>query len=495
MNERTASRGRVLVVEDEAYVRESLVEILRARRFDTSAAASVADALVHLERAPVDVVLSDLRMPGADGLELVRRMQTAAPDVPVVILTGHGNVASAVECLKAGASDYILKPAEPDALEVALDRALEGRALRREVRYLRSAVAAQSDVAVGESAPWRRVTRMVEAAAAADSVVLFTGESGTGKELLARRLHALSRRAAGPFVKVNCAACPSRCGRASSSATARAPSPAPPPTGRAASSSPTGGPCSSTRSGPCRSAGQAKLLRAIQDGEFERLGDEQPTRVDVRVVASTNGDLEAEVQQGRFRADLFYSLNVVRIDVPPLRERRDDIPLLARHFADQIAQRLGRPSPELPPSALARLARLPVARQRPRAAQRHRAGADPRPGAGARGPRPRPGPRRAPLGGGRAPRGAGAQPARRAQQARARAAARGAPPGRRRPQGGGAPPRDRPAQPELLHAQARPRRRRRRGVASPWPGGAWESGRSGSCRSWSRRSRCSWRSP
>ena len=149
MSERTASRGRVLVVEDEAYVRDSLVEILRARRFDVSAAGSVADALAHLGRAPVDVVLSDLRMPGADGLELVRRMQTAAPDVPVVMLTGHGNVASAVECLKAGASDYILKPAEPDALEVALDRALEGRALRREVRYLRGAVAAQGEVAIG----------------------------------------------------------------------------------------------------------------------------------------------------------------------------------------------------------------------------------------------------------------------------------------------------------------------------------------------------------
>ena len=137
MNERTASRGRVLVVEDEAYVRDSLVEVLRARRFDVSAAGSVADALAHLGRVPVDVVLSDLRMPGADGLELVRRMQTAAPDVPVVMLTGHGNVASAVECLKAGASDYILKPADPDALEVALDRALEGRALGREVGYLR----------------------------------------------------------------------------------------------------------------------------------------------------------------------------------------------------------------------------------------------------------------------------------------------------------------------------------------------------------------------
>jgi len=359
MNERTASRGRVLVVEDEAYVRDSLVEILRARRFDASAAGSVAEALAHLGRAPVDVVLSDLRMPGADGLELVRRMQTAAPDVPVVILTGHGNVASAVECLKAGASDYILKPAEPEALEVALDRALEGRALRREVRYLRSAVADQTEVAIGESGAWRRVMAMVEAAAATDAGVLFTGESGTGKELLARRLHALSGRASGPFVKVNCSAVPlemweseffgHRKGSFAGAVTDRE--------GRFQLAD--RGTLLLDEVAAMPSAGQAKLLRAIQDGEFERLGDEQATRVDVRVVASTNSDLEAEVQQGRFRADLFYRLNVLRIDVPPLRDRREDIPLLARHFADQVAQRLGRPSPDLAAGTLARLGAYP----------------------------------------------------------------------------------------------------------------------------------------
>ncbi len=355
MSERAGGRGRVLVVEDEAYVRDSLLEVLRARRFEAAAAGSVQDALAHLGRAPVDVVLSDLRMPGADGLELVRRMQSAAPEVPVVILTGHGNVASAVECLKAGASDYILKPAEPDALEVALDRALEARALRREVRYLRSTVAAHSELAVGESAPWRRVLAMVEAAAATRSVVLVTGESGTGKELLARRLHALSPRSAGPFVKVNCAAVPlemweseffgHRRGSFAGAAGDRE--------GRFQLAD--RGTLLLDEVGAMPAAGQAKLLRAIQDGEFERLGDDQPTRVDVRVVASTNSDLEAEVGSGRFRADLFYLLNVVRIDVPPLRERRDDIPLLARHFVDEVAGRLGRAAPELLPQTLARL--------------------------------------------------------------------------------------------------------------------------------------------
>jgi two-component system response regulator AtoC len=350
------SRGRVLVVEDEAYVRDSLVEILHARGFDASASASVRDALELLSRAPVDVVLSDLRMPDQDGLELVRRIQSTTPDVPVLILTGHGTVPSAVECLKAGAIDYILKPVEPDALELALERALEGRALRREVRYLRSAVAGDENVAIGESVAWRRAMAMVEAAAPVDSGVLLTGESGTGKELLARRMHALSGRAAGPFVKVNCAAVPLEMweseffGHRKGSFTG-------------ATADRDGrfqladrGTLLLDEVGAMPAAGQAKLLRAIQDGEFERLGDEQATRVDVRVVASTNSDLEAEVQQGRFRADLFYRLDVVRILVPPLRQRKEDIAPLARHFAGQIAARLGRAAPELSPGALARLA-------------------------------------------------------------------------------------------------------------------------------------------
>jgi DNA-binding NtrC family response regulator len=349
------TRGRVLVVEDEAYVRDSLVEILRARRFEVSAAASVDEALERVARSPLDVVLSDLKMPKKDGLELVRRIQATSPDLPVLILTGHGTVASAVECLKAGATDYILKPVEPDALELSLVRALEARALKREVRYLRSAVAGGAETAIGESAAWMRVLAMVHAAAPTDSGVLLTGESGTGKELLARRLHAESARASGPFVKVNCAAVPLEIWeseffghRKGSFTGAQADR-----DGRFQLADK--GTLLLDEVGAMPAAGQAKLLRAIQDGEFERLGDEQATRVDVRVVASTNSDLDAEVQRGSFRADLFYRLNVVRITVPPLRERREDIPLLARHFIGEIAARLGREAPELPPVAAARL--------------------------------------------------------------------------------------------------------------------------------------------
>ena len=356
--DRPAPRGRVLVVEDEAYVRDSLVAVLRAKGFEAEPAASAPEAVAIVAKVPVDLVLSDLRMPGADGLELLRRLQAVSPEIPVVILTGHGNVASAVECLKAGAADYVLKPADPEALEVTVQRALDARSLRREVRYLRGAVAPAAEP-VGESAAWRRVMGMVDAAAPTDATVLLLGESGTGKELLARRLHRLSARAAGPFVRVNCAAIPLELweseffGHRKGSFTG-------------AGADRDGrfhlahrGTLLLDEVGAMPAAGQAKLLRAIQDGEFDRLGDEQPTRVDVRIVASTNCDLEAEVKQGRFRADLFYRLNVVRIDVPPLRDRPDDIAPLARLAAAEVAARLGRPAPAISPETLARLRAYP----------------------------------------------------------------------------------------------------------------------------------------
>jgi DNA-binding NtrC family response regulator len=345
----------VLVVEDEPYVRESLLAMLAARGFDLVAAGSLPEAESRLARSPVDLVLTDLRLQGADGLELVRRFQAANPELPIVVLTGHGNVTSAVECLRAGASDYILKPADPEALEVALERALAARSLRREVRYLRSAAAREAGAPVGQSPAWKRAMAMVEAAAPTSSIVLLTGESGTGKELLARRLHAGSPRASAAFVRVNCAAVPlemfeseffgHRKGAFTGAASER--------DGRFKLAD--GGTLLLDEVGTMPAAGQAKLLRVIQDGEFERLGDEQPMRVDVRILAATNADLEAEVQAGRFRTDLFFRLNVVRIDVPPLRERLEDIPLLARLFAQEVASRLGRPAPELPPETLARM--------------------------------------------------------------------------------------------------------------------------------------------
>jgi two-component system response regulator AtoC len=352
-------RGRVLVVEDEAYVRDSLVAILSARGFETVAAGSVEEAAAVLGRTPLDVVLSDLRMPGADGLDLLKRFQVESPDLPVVILTGHGTVPSAVACLRAGASDYILKPVEPDALEVVIERAMSSRSLVREVRYLRDQAAPSPEAILGGSEIWRKTMAKVEAAAGTDSTVLLLGESGTGKELLARRLHDLSPRAAGPFVKVNCAAVPlemweseffgHRKGSFTGALADRE--------GRFQLAD--RGTLLLDEVGAMPAPGQAKLLRVIQDGEFDRLGDAGPTRVDVRIVASTNSDLEAEVGSGAFRSDLFYRLNVLTIAVPPLRERQEDIALLATHFAEDVSTRLRRPPPFIPVETFSRLRAYP----------------------------------------------------------------------------------------------------------------------------------------
>jgi len=341
-------KGRVLVVEDEAYVRDSLAEMLRSRGFSVDVAESAPAALASLGRSPVDAVLTDFRLPGADGLELVRRVQATAPEVPVIVLTGHGTIPSAVECLRSGASDYILKPAAPDALEVALDRAMAARAMRRELAYLRaSRTGPDAGEPVGESGVWRRVMDQVRAAAPTDSIVLLLGESGTGKELLARLVHRWSARAGGPYVRVNCAAVPlemweseffgHRKGAFTGAAADRE--------GRFRLAH--RGTLFMDEVGAMPVAAQAKLLRVIQDGEFERLGDEQPTVADVRIVAATNSDLDADVAAGRFRQDLYYRLNVLRIEVPPLRERGEDVVLLARQFVAEIAQRLGRPAPRL----------------------------------------------------------------------------------------------------------------------------------------------------
>jgi two-component system response regulator HydG len=278
-----------------------------------------------------------------------------------VILTGHGTIASAVECIRSGATDYILKPADPDVLEVSIERALSTRALKRELDHLRSRqeVLAGSERPVGVSPAWQAVMRKVQAAAPTDSTVLLRGESGTGKELLARMLHQLGPRAERAYVRVNCSAIPlemweseffgHRRGAFTGATTDR--------DGRFLAAH--RGTLFMDEIGTMPLAAQAKILRVLEGGEFERLGDEHATRVDVRVIAATNSDLEAELAAGRFRQDLFYRLNVVPIRVPPLRERIEDIPPLVERLLAELAARLNRPAPRISDRALAELASYP----------------------------------------------------------------------------------------------------------------------------------------
>jgi DNA-binding NtrC family response regulator len=302
-----------------------------------------------LQRVPVDVVLSDLRMPGMDGLELTRKIREEFPEIGVVILTGNGTIASAVECIKAGANDYILKPAAADALEVAFDRAMASRALKREVDYLRRVTTPSTDEdwPIGQSPAWTAVMKLVQAAAASDSTVLLRGESGTGKELLAKLIHRLSPRASGPCVRVNCAAIPMEMWESEFFGHRRGAL-----TGATADREgrfrlADGGTLFMDEVGATPLPAQAKILRVLQDGEFERPGDQQPTRVDVRIVAASHRDLDSEVAAGRFREDLYYRINVIDIELPPLRDRREDIPLLAQSFVAEIASRYRHPAPQL----------------------------------------------------------------------------------------------------------------------------------------------------
>jgi DNA-binding NtrC family response regulator len=344
----------VLVVDDEAYVRDSLVAVLRRRGHDARGAASVGEALHVLEEASFDAVITDLKMPDADGLDLLRRLSATAPGLPVVVLTGHGTVPSAVECMKAGAADYLLKPADPDQVTLILERAVGQGTLRRELEYLRAAgpEGEEADQAVGTSEAWLRALALVDAAAPSDSTILLEGESGTGKEVLARRVHRRSGRAAGAFVRVNCAAIPLelfeseffgyRKGAFTGAVSDR--------DGRFRVAD--GGTLFMDEVGAMPDAAQAKLLRVLQDGEFERVGDTRPTRVDVRVVAATNAVLDDAVAAGQFRRDLYYRINVVQVRVPPLRERREDVPLLARHFLAALAPRVGRQLESIAPEAM-----------------------------------------------------------------------------------------------------------------------------------------------
>jgi DNA-binding NtrC family response regulator len=351
----SGARATVLLIDDEDYVRESLAELLGRRGFEVREAASGDQALDQRQAEGVDLVISDLRMPGTTGSELVQALAEAAPGTPVLMLTAHGTVRSAVECLRAGACDYLLKPVDADELELAIERSLQEAARSRELRYLRSGRGSEGRRLVGDSPGWLRLLETVEQVAPSDSPVLLIGESGTGKEEVARYLQARSRRREHAFVAVNCAAIPAELFESELFGHRRGAF-----TGAVAD-----------RDGRFRVAhrgtlfldeinslsttAQAKLLRVLQDGAFERVGDSHPTRVDVRIVCAANVELEKEVEAGRFRADLFYRINVITLRLPPLREREGDVRRLAASFVEELAAKIGRRPPELGADALAAL--------------------------------------------------------------------------------------------------------------------------------------------
>jgi DNA-binding NtrC family response regulator len=353
----SATKGRILVVEDEREMRALLEKGLGRRGFVPTVRGSAAEAFALLEAEDFDTVLTDLRMPGMDGLALCERVALNRPDIPVVVVTAFGSMETAVAAIRAGAYDFITKPVDLDALVLVLERAVQHRALREEVRRLRQAlgdVTADGGV-VGESVALRRVYELIDRVADSDASVLVTGESGTGKEVAARALHARSRRHEGPFVAINCAAMPEALleselfGHAKGAFTdAKAAR-----TGLFIKAS--GGTLFLDEVGEMPLTLQPKLLRALQERTVRPVGGDSEVPFDARIVAATNRDLELAVEEGRFREDLYYRLNVIGLELPPLRARGNDVLLLAQRFLEHFASRSGKRVVGLSPPVAQRL--------------------------------------------------------------------------------------------------------------------------------------------
>jgi two-component system response regulator HydG len=338
--------ARILVVDDEPDVCELIELGLTKRGFKVESTTRARDALAMLrDDQAFDVLLTDLRLDDMDGLALCERVVENHPDLPVVVLTGHGSLDTAIGAIRVGAYDFITKPVDMESLEVAIRRATHHRRLSEEVKRLRDEVGATRGPRemVGQSGPMRRVYELIERLGTTDATILISGESGTGKELVARALHQRSAHHEGPFVAINCAAVPANLleselfGHVKGAFTdARR-------TREGLFVRAGGGTLFLDEIGEMPLEMQAKLLRALQERRVRPVGGDQEIHFDTRIIAATNRELEAEVEAGNFREDLYYRINVVQIAMPRLAERGNDILLLAQHFVESVGQRMGRP--------------------------------------------------------------------------------------------------------------------------------------------------------
>jgi two-component system, NtrC family, nitrogen regulation response regulator NtrX len=330
-------KPRILVIDDEAAIRDSLRMILEYEDYEFVGAASGPEGVAAVQRDRPDLVLLDIKMSGMDGMDVLRKLRSLDDTLPVVMISGHGTTATAVEAIKAGATDFLDKPLSSERVIVTLHNALQQQELRQENRELKLAMEAKYEI-VGKSPGLIKVLDAVRRAAPTDATVLLLGESGVGKELVARAIHRNSRRAGQRFIQVNCAAIPEELieselfGHEKGSFTG-------------ATEKQIGkfeqadrGTIFLDEVGDMSQKTQAKVLRVLQEQEVERLGSARTIKVDVRVIAATNKNLEAAIQSGEFREDLYFRLNVIPIVVPPLRDRREDIPLLAEHFARRLSE-------------------------------------------------------------------------------------------------------------------------------------------------------------
>jgi two-component system, NtrC family, nitrogen regulation response regulator NtrX len=345
---------RILVVDDEQGIRAALGQLLEFEGYEIQTAANAVDGLTAYEKFRPHLVFMDVKMAGIDGIEALRRLREKDPAAIVVMISGHATIQTAVEATQLGAYDILEKPLDTDRILVMLRNALQHLDLQEENERLRQSIASRYEI-VGNSYAIRALIEKIEKVAGTPARVLITGENGTGKELVARAIHSQSPRVKGPFVEVNCAAIPGELieselfGHIKGSFTGAI-------ADRAGKFEQADrGTIFLDEIGDMSMAAQAKVLRVLQDGVVTRIGGAKPVSVDVRVLAATNKKLEEEIAEGRFREDLYYRLNVVPVHVPPLRERREDVPLIAQHFVNVLSEREGMAPRVLAPDALQRL--------------------------------------------------------------------------------------------------------------------------------------------
>lgn len=361
--------AKILIIDDERGIRNTLREILADEGHNVEVAENGINGLQMATKNAYDLIFSDIKMPEMDGIEVLSAIKNtgeyanqntpiASAETPIVMITGHGDVETAVQALKLGAYDFLLKPLDLNRILITTKNALESKQLRQETKQLRKKVAAKGSQMIGESAAINRVRAIIEKVAPTEARVLITGPNGTGKEVVAHLIHQQSQRANAPMVEVNCAAIPSELieselfGHMKGSFTGAVKD----RSGKFEQAN--GGTLFLDEIGDMSLAAQTKVLRALQENEITRVGSDKPIKVNVRILAATNKNLQAEIQKGNFREDLFHRLNVIPIHVPSLNERLDDIPLLVQYFAEQICQEQGIATKSFEPEAIKALQQL-----------------------------------------------------------------------------------------------------------------------------------------
>lgn len=351
--------ARILIVDDEPHIRRTLRDILEFERYKVDEATDGLDCLTKVKRNKYDVIISDIKMPRMDGMEALERLEIIAPDVPVIMISGHGDIETAVDAVKKGAFDYISKPPDLNRLLITIRNAMDKSTLITETKVLKRKVEKyKTPRIVGESVGIQKIKETINRVAPTEARIFITGPNGTGKELVANWVHEKSNRSKGPIVEVNCAAIPAELieselfghekGSFTSAHKQRI--------GKFEQAN--GGTLFLDEIGDMSLSAQAKVLRALQESKISRVGGDKEIKVDVRVVAATNKDLKEEIRKKRFREDLYHRLAVIIIQVPSLDERKDDIPLLVEHFVEMVCKDYGKPTKKVKPDAMKALQNL-----------------------------------------------------------------------------------------------------------------------------------------